>query len=409
MRRLLWLLLVCWAWGEATPPPPTVLDAYVVQDGKLVREARLTSEIQVVVCRSEFEAALKSQVLQNQGAYLYLEGHQMKGIDPAHAQALDGKVEDADTGIQNDRNQCADNSRADIAPAEKDASDKVAAAKSAADKASTEKDPTKKADLDKESKNAAALAAAAQANLDAVKKTAQALYSLKFTLNPELPQVDSKDQWLPLLERPWDKRPVKVSIGPDSGSPWPSKVSLPFVRLNLWWLLAWVVLFVFAVALFIRYAMTSDIIRDPGTLPAPAGGGAVPRKAYSLSRTQMALWTFLIAGAIVFIFLVTWNQNTVNPGVLALMGVSFGTTILAATADGNAPPIPSKGFISDILSDGDGPSFHRYQMVLFTIILAVIFVVKTATNLVTPQFDASLLGLMGISSGTYLGFKLLGK
>ena len=48
-------------------------------------------------------------------------------------------------------------------------------------------------------------------------------------------------------------------------------------------------------------------------------------------------------------------------------------------------------------------------MVLFTVLLAVIFVAKTASALVMPEFDTTLLGLMGISSGTYLGFKLQGK
>jgi len=48
-------------------------------------------------------------------------------------------------------------------------------------------------------------------------------------------------------------------------------------------------------------------------------------------------------------------------------------------------------------------------MVLFTLILMVIFVSKTAAALVMPEFDASLLALMGISAGTYLGFKLRGK
>ena len=65
--------------------------------------------------------------------------------------------------------------------------------------------------------------------------------------------------------------------------------------------------------------------------------------------------------------------------------------------------------MADLLSDGTGPSFHRYQMVLFTVILAVIFVVKTANSLTMPEFDPTLLRLMGISSGTYLGFKLQGS
>lgn len=69
----------------------------------------------------------------------------------------------------------------------------------------------------------------------------------------------------------------------------------------------------------------------------------------------------------------------------------------------------SKDFLTDILANNEGLSFYRFQMVLFTVILAAIFVVKAASNLVMPDFDPTLLGLMGISSGTYLGFKLQGK
>jgi hypothetical protein len=65
--------------------------------------------------------------------------------------------------------------------------------------------------------------------------------------------------------------------------------------------------------------------------------------------------------------------------------------------------------MTDLLTDGTGPSFQRYQMVLFTVILAVIFVFEVARNLGMPEFDTTLLGLMGISNGTYLGFKLQGR
>jgi hypothetical protein len=106
--------------------------------------------------------------------------------------------------------------------------------------------------------------------------------------------------------------------------------------------------------------------------------------------------------------MVTWNGALSN-GTLALIGISFGTTLLAAAAEGPPRPRSSQGFVTDLLSDGDGPSFHRYQMVLFTVVLAIIFVVKAASTLAMPEFDPTLLALMGISSGTYLGFKVQGK
>ena len=66
----------------------------------------------------------------------------------------------------------------------------------------------------------------------------------------------------------------------------------------------------------------------------------------------------------------------------------------------------SKGFLRDILSDSNGGySFHRYQICAWTIVLGIIFLSSVYNDLTMPEFSATLLGLMGISSGTYIGFK----
>jgi len=65
----------------------------------------------------------------------------------------------------------------------------------------------------------------------------------------------------------------------------------------------------------------------------------------------------------------------------------------------------SRGFLRDILSDASGYSFHRFQIFAWTIVLGIIFVSSVYNNLNMPEFSATLLGLMGLSSGTYLGFK----
>jgi len=65
----------------------------------------------------------------------------------------------------------------------------------------------------------------------------------------------------------------------------------------------------------------------------------------------------------------------------------------------------SKGFLRDILSDSSGYSFHRFQIFAWTIVLGIIFLSSVYNNLTMPEFSTTLLGLMGISSGTYIGFK----
>ncbi len=65
----------------------------------------------------------------------------------------------------------------------------------------------------------------------------------------------------------------------------------------------------------------------------------------------------------------------------------------------------SQGLLRDILRDGSGYSFHRFQIFAWTIVLGIIFLSSVYNNLSMPEFSTTLLGLMGISSGTYIGFK----
>jgi len=66
----------------------------------------------------------------------------------------------------------------------------------------------------------------------------------------------------------------------------------------------------------------------------------------------------------------------------------------------------SKGFWRDICDDGDGPSFHRLQVVIWTLVLGGVFVNDVARIISMPEFSETLLTLMGISNATYLGFKI---
>jgi len=62
--------------------------------------------------------------------------------------------------------------------------------------------------------------------------------------------------------------------------------------------------------------------------------------------------------------------------------------------------------IYDLLGDDGHISFHRFQIAVWTLVLALVFVLRLLSELGMPEFSATVLGLMGISSGTYLGFKL---
>ncbi len=72
---------------------------------------------------------------------------------------------------------------------------------------------------------------------------------------------------------------------------------------------------------------------------------------------------------------------------------------------GNLQEPVSEGFLKDILTDSNGISFHRFQILMWTLVLVGIFVARVYQDLLMPDFSTTLLALMGISSGTYLGFK----
>lgn len=74
-------------------------------------------------------------------------------------------------------------------------------------------------------------------------------------------------------------------------------------------------------------------------------------------------------------------------------------------AAGLSKPV-SEGLPRDLLTDADGVNFHRFQMLIWTIVLGCLFVYAVYRQLAMPEFSATLLALMGISAGTYLGFKI---
>ncbi len=220
-------------------------------------------------------------------------------------------------------------------------------------------------------------------------------------------------------------------------------------------------LLVLLLAATLILSIRTDLLRDGTHAPDPPA-----RLPYNLGKVQMAFWFYLVITAYLYVWLVTGEYNTVTNSVLALIGISAGTGVAALLVDQQkaqevltqragletqrtalisrindlsaaspqpgsqldqelqqkkntlnevqaqlahlpAPPQPavSRGFVKDILSSGDGVGFHRFQMAVWTLVFGIIFVRSVYRELTMPNFDTSLLGLMGLSSGTYIGFK----
>jgi len=69
--------------------------------------------------------------------------------------------------------------------------------------------------------------------------------------------------------------------------------------------------------------------------------------------------------------------------------------------------VPSAGFWNDLVTDDRGAvSLDRFQIVAWSVVLGGFFLYTVVWDLTMPEFSATLLALMGVSSGTYIGFKL---
>lgn len=170
------------------------------------------------------------------------------------------------------------------------------------------------------------------------------------------------------------------------------------------WFWIFLVAFAFVVGLFFWLASVSNLLREAG--PSPGGG---KRKPFSLGLTQMAWWFFIISTSFVAIWFITDSFSSLTTSILGLMGIGSGTALgsyMLQPKSSDETPRETRGFFTDLVSDENGVSFHRFQMVAWTVYLGVIFLMNVYTSLTMPNFDTTLLALMGISSGTYLGFKI---
>jgi hypothetical protein len=219
--------------------------------------------------------------------------------------------------------------------------------------------------------------------------------------------AEADEAWHGLLGSPtgyW--RPVNISVGADPQFAVTTDVSNFHLEL-----IPRAMFFLFAVLLLAALAILLYLCRSKGLIRS--GDPALPptKRPYSLALFQMAFWFFLVIAAYVFVWMINDELDTITESVLALIGIGAATALGSAVIDGGKDTAgtggPSQGFLTDVLRDNSGSvSLHRFQMFVWTLVLGIIFVASVYHDLAMPQFSATLLGLMGISSGTYLGFKV---
>lgn len=235
----------------------------------------------------------------------------------------------------------------------------------------------------------------------------------------------------------WDfERIVNVNLGTKTAeySPSGKAFQINLCTSTLW--IPWVFYPLFIILLIVIIHYGKALLKDTSLYtsqgvtigyksdqPTDATTGVINIKEipYSLSRFQFLVWLMVVFFGILHIWIITDTLSSPTGSTLFLIGISGGTFYISklldqpsATAIQNGPAAvaafiannqKSQSLIYDMLTDGKSISLHRLQLVLFTVFLASYFVLEVITTLIMPQFDQTMLTLMGISSVTYAGIK----
>lgn len=268
-------------------------------------------------------------------------------------------------------------------------------------------------------------------------------------------QKGNRALWERLFAEPYQQErvvPITLHNGDDAidyagtAEGGPATATITLVKYSRW-AMAFGLLFIIAVVVgvwwFGRY---SGMLRD-----APVPQMPPTERSFSLGRCQMAVWFCLIITSFVLITVTLQDLNSINTQSFILLGISAATGIAAVAIDNGRNDITvardalialglaaakdvvdlrmavqngvagaqqrldtynqitaayrSEGLLRDLVTDAGGVTLHRFQIVIWTLILAVIYIIQVYTSLKPPTFGDNLLILMGITNGIYVGFK----
>ncbi len=240
-------------------------------------------------------------------------------------------------------------------------------------------------------------------------KVPHILVLLRHNARPDVPADVDEAAWMQILGHPLqtlrERRELQYEIFQDQPDKSRKKIASSSFFLYIF---DWTAPFAFAVVLLVWAALIylgryTGLLRD-----AAAADAELKTRTYSLAKTQMAWWFAIIFASFVFLWLVTGETPSISAQALSFLGIASATTLASiGISAGNTSNEGQAGvFFHDLLSDANGISIARFQMLVMTIVLGLMFLFDVATRLIMPEFDASLLTLMGISAGTYVGLKI---
>ncbi|MEM7181690.1 MAG: hypothetical protein AAF518_12305 [Spirochaetota bacterium] len=160
--------------------------------------------------------------------------------------------------------------------------------------------------------------------------------------------------------------------------------------------------------------MTKKLNYVPLILMEPA------TNTYSLSKFQALAWTITLLGSYFYLaiahglLLRNGQIPDFNPSLLVLMSISYGGLLTAGsigTKKSKNEPSETPPEFKNLFMEGGVISLPRLQLFGFTVVGILIYIYTLYTsNLLQglPDVPPTLLGLLGVSQGGYLGGKAMG-
>lgn len=257
---------------------------------------------------------------------------------------------------------------------------------------------------------------------------------LTFRIVRDLSTETARKNWKDVIVAARARRILTVSAGLETGAPARTRAEAEFQILETNRLVLWIFAALAIGGVFLWIAGRTGMLRD-GEPPTKETVNPSSR-TFSMARVQMAVWTVIVLLSFLYVWLLTREFNgVITSTALVVMGVATGTLATAAGVDSHklksneesleeeerkpdaAPEkvislarqlrvTKSEGFFKDLLTSAEGPSLHRLQFLAWTVVLMAVFIVGVWETLTMPVFDDTLLALMGISSGAYVGLKV---
>jgi low affinity Fe/Cu permease len=157
----------------------------------------------------------------------------------------------------------------------------------------------------------------------------------------------------------------------------------------------------FVAALLVALARRTNLLKEWARIE---GEEDAHRWAWSLARTQAAWWFFVTFAVWMFLSIAEGRLVAFTDGAVGMLALSSGTLVVGGSATAPVKPKEAR-FWGDLVYLDTGPSLSRLQNVVWTLVFGFGFAWMSVRDLSMAEITTTMLTLMGVVNGAYVGAK----